>query len=493
MQKMKEFILALDQSTSGTKAILIDRSGSIAGRSDLAHRQIITAEGWCEHDPMEIWANITEVSRLVMERCGVEPVQIRGLAISNQRETAVCWRRSTGLPIHNAVTWQCARAEALIQALSTPETEELVRAVTGLRLSAYFSAAKFAWLLKNSAEAARAAADGDLCFGTVDAWLIYRLTHGAAFRTDVSNASRTQLLDLDTLDWSDEMLELFGLERRMLPEVCESCGVFGYSDLDGLLPEPIPICGVLGDSQAALLGNGCLSRGAAKLTLGTGTSVMVNAGPIRPGVSRGIVESVGWKLNGQLSYVAEGNINYTGALIVWLRDKLRLISSSRDVGPIAAGLEDNGGVYLVPAFTGLGAPYWRGDVRAAVLGLGIGCGREHIIRAAEEAVAYQIADVYNELVSSCGPIPLVFADGGAKNDAFLMQFTADMLGCELAPSEVEELSALGAGCAAMLALGWTDMASLAARGHLPGYRPAMAPERAARCYAGWKRAVKTLL
>lgn len=493
MQEMKEYILALDQSTSGTKAILIDRAGAVACRSDLAHRQIVTPEGWAEHDPMEIWANVPAVSRLVMERCGVGPGQIRAIAIANQRETAVCWRRSTGLPLYNAVTWQCARAEELTRALSTPETEERVRAVTGLRLSPYFSAAKFAWLLKNADGPAGAAAEGDLCFGTVDAWLIYRLTGGAAFKTDVSNASRTQLLDLDSLDWSPEMLGLFGLERRMLPEVCESNSLFGYSDLDGLLPGPVPICGVLGDSQAALLGNGCLDRGGAKLTLGTGTSVMVNAGPARPGVSGGIVCSVGWKLNGRLCYVAEGNINHTGALIVWLRDKLRLIENSRDVGPIAAGLEDNGGVYLVPAFTGLGAPYWRGDVRAAILGLGIGSGREHVIRAAEEAVAYQIADVYGELTASCGPIPLIYADGGAKHDSFLMQFTADMLGCELAPSEVEELSALGAGCAAMLALGWTDEPGLAARRHLPGFRPAMEPARRERCYEGWKRAVKTLL
>ena len=250
---------------------------------------------------------------------------------------------------------------------------------------------------------------------------------------------------------------------------------------------------MLGDSQAALLGNGCLNRGGAKLTLGTGTSVMVNAGSARPRLSGGVVESVGWKLNGRLCYVAEGNINYTGALIVWLKDRLCLIENSRDVGPIAAGLEDNGGVYLVPAFTGLGAPHWRGDVRAAILGLGIGSGREHIIRAAEEAVAYQIADVYGELTSSCGPIPLIFADGGAKHDTFLMQFTADMLGCELAPSEVEELSALGAGCAAMLALGWTDEAGLSHRRHLPCFRPTMEPARRERCYEGWKRAVRTLL
>lgn len=493
MQEMKEYILALDQSTSGTKAILIDRAGALAGRSDLAHRQIVTPEGWAEHDPMEIWANVPAVSRLVMERCGVGPGQIRAIAIANQRETAVCWRRSTGLPLYNAVTWQCARAEELTWALSTRETEARVRAVTGLRLSPYFSAAKFSWLLKNVGDVARAASEEDLCFGTVDAWLIYRLTRGVSFRTDVSNASRTQLLDLDSLDWSPEMLGLFGIERRMLPEVCESNSLFGYSDLDGLLPEPVPICGVLGDSQAALLGNGCLDRGGAKLTLGTGTSVMVNAGSARPRLSGGVVESVGWKLNGRLCYVAEGNINYTGALIVWLKDRLCLIENSRDVGPIAAGLEDNGGVYLVPAFTGLGAPHWRGDVRAAILGLGIGSGREHIIRAAEEAVAYQIADVYGELTSSCGPIPLIFADGGAKHDTFLMQFTADMLGCELAPSEVEELSALGAGCAAMLALGWTDETGLSHRRHLPCFRPTMEPARRERCYKGWKRAVRTLL
>lgn len=493
MGKLNEFILSIDQSTSGTKAILVGQDGHLVCRQDLPHKQLTNSLGWIEHDPKEIWANTCEAAREVIITSGVSPEQVKAIAISNQRETAVCWQRSTGKPLCNAITWQCARATSVVEEIRTPETEALVYSTTGLHLSPYFSAAKFSWMIRNVDGVYEAQKKKDICFGTIDAWLVFCMTGGSAFKTDVSNASRTQLLNLDTIDWDDRMLGLFGIDKDSLPEVCESNELYGYSDLGGIFDPPIPICGVMGDSQAALLGNGCLSPGEAKITLGTGTSVMVNTGSKRKLPDCGVVESIGWKLNGSLCYVLEGNINYTGALIVWLKNNLGIIERSRDVGKIATSVEDNGGVYIVPAFSGLGSPYWKSDARAVICGMSTNSDRRHIVRAAEEAIAYQILDIFADLCSVCGDIPRVYADGGAKNDVFLMQFIADMLSTEILPSDVEELSAMGACYASMLYLRWIDEEWLRSREHSKSFSPQMDIELRKKNYSGWKRAISMLL
>lgn len=480
-------ILAIDQSTSGTKALLFDGEGRLLGRHDLPHQQKINSQGWVSHDPMEIYRNTLETVRLLLEETGIDRESIGAVGISNQRETALLWDRDTGLPVADAVVWQCARAAGICQRLA--DRGEAIQERTGLNLSPYFPAAKWAWILENTP----GLAGKNLCAGTIDAWLVYKLTGGRVFATDYSNASRTQLFNLRTLSWDSEICGWFGIDPAMLPEVRFSDSLFGETDFEGLLPHPVPIHGVLGDSHGALFGQGCLSPGMVKATYGTGSSVMMHIGQ-RPVFSKkGLVTSLAWGMEGKVDYVLEGNINYTGAVTKWVVEELGLLSSSKEAGPVAQSADPADTTYLVPAFTGLGAPYWDSGAKAMLYGMSRTTGRAEIVKAAEECIAYQIADVLELMGQEAGvTIQELRVDGGPTKDKFLMQFQSDILKIPVAAPEREELSGMGAAFCAGIAAGvYTREIFQSVR------RRRLAPEMEETLRktkrAGWRQAVEILL
>lgn len=480
-------ILAIDQSTSGTKALLFDGEGRLLGRHDLPHEQKINSQGWVSHDPMEIYRNTLETVRLLLEETGADRESIGAVGISNQRETALLWDRDTGLPVADAVVWQCARAAGICQRLA--DRGEAIQERTGLNLSPYFPAAKWAWILENTP----GLAGKNLCAGTIDAWLVYKLTGGRVFATDYSNASRTQLFNLRTLSWDSEICGWFGIDPDFLPEVRFSDSLFGETDFEGLLPHPVPIHGVLGDSHGALFGQGCLSPGMVKATYGTGSSVMMHIGE-RPVFSKkGLVTSLAWGMEGKVDYVLEGNINYTGAVTKWVVEELGLLSSSKEAGPVAQSADPADTTYLVPAFTGLGAPYWDSGAKAMLYGMSRTTGRAEIVKAAEECIAYQIADVLELMGQEAGvTIQELRVDGGPTKDKFLMQFQSDILHIPVAAPEREELSGMGAAFCAGIAAGvYTGEIFQSVR------RRRLAPEMEETLRktkrAGWKQAVEILL
>ncbi len=478
-----KYVLAIDQSTSGTKALLLDEAGGLLKRADLSHEQKVNARGWVSHDPMEIYRNTIEAARLAVS--GIDPAKIAAIGISNQRETALIWDSETGLPVADAIVWQCGRAQEICDRLANQT--EAVRQKTGLLLSPYFPAAKWAWILENTP----GLENRQLCAGTIDSWLVYKLT--GSFKTDFSNASRTLLFNINLLQWDKELCELFGVPLESLPEVCMSDSCFGETDMEGVLPGPVPIFGVLGDSHGALFGQGCVKPGMGKATYGTGSSVMVNVGEKPVFSDSGIVTSLAWGIDGRIHYVLEGNINYTGSVIKWLVDDVKLLSSSKEAGEIAAGADPNDGTYLVPAFTGLGAPYWKSDSRAILCCMGRGTGRAEIVRAAEESIAYQIADVAFAIEKGSGiMLNELRADGGPTRDKFLMQFQSDLLGRPVAVSEREELSGIGAAYCAGIACGlygWEILEKQARTSFLPQRDLAWREKK----YRGWKQAVSLLL
>lgn len=480
-------ILAIDQSTSGTKALLFDGEGRLLGRHDLPHEQKINSQGWVSHDPMEIYRNTLETVRLLLEETGIDRESIGAVGISNQRETALLWDRDTGLPVADAVVWQCARAAGICQRLA--DRGEAIQERTGLNLSPYFPAAKWAWILENTP----GLAGKNLCAGTIDAWLVYKLTGGRVFATDYSNASRTQLFNLRTLSWDSEVCGWFGINPDFLPEVRFSDSLFGETDFEGLLPHPVPIHGVLGDSHGALFGQGCLSPGMVKATYGTGSSVMMHIGE-RPVFSKkGLVTSLAWGMEGKVDYVLEGNINYTGAVTKWVVEELGLLSSSKEAGPVAQSADPADTTYLVPAFTGLGAPYWDSGAKAMLYGMSRTTGRAEIVKAAEECIAYQIADVLELMGQEAGvTIQELRVDGGPTKDKFLMQFQSDILKIPVAAPEREELSGMGAAFCAGIAAGvYTREIFQSVR------RRRLAPEMEETLRktkrAGWRQAVEILL
>ena len=480
-------ILAIDQSTSGTKALLFDGEGRLLGRHDLPHEQKINSQGWVSHDPMEIYRNTLETVRLLLEETGIDRESIGAVGISNQRETALLWDRATGLPVADAVVWQCARAAGICQRLA--DRGEAIQERTGLNLSPYFPAAKWAWILENTP----GLAGKNLCAGTIDAWLVYKLTGGRVFATDYSNASRTQLFNLRTLSWDPEVCGWFGINPDFLPEVRFSDSLFGETNFEGFLPHPVPIHGVLGDSHGALFGQGCLSPGMVKATYGTGSSVMMHIGQ-RPVFSKkGLVTSLAWGMEGKVDYVLEGNINYTGAVTKWVVEELGLLTSSKEAGPVAQSADPADTTYLVPAFTGLGAPYWDSGAKAMLYGMSRTTGRAEIVKAAEECIAYQIADVLELMGQEAGvTIQELRVDGGPTKDKFLMQFQSDILHIPVAAPEREELSGMGAAFCAGIAAGvYTREIFQSVR------RRRLAPEMEETLRktkrAGWRQAVKILL
>ena len=482
-----KYILAIDQSTSGTKALLFDEDARLIGRSDLPHKQKISENGWVAHDPMKIWENTKGVARAIIEKNGINKDEVIGIGISNQRETALVWDRDTGLPVYDAIVWQCARGAKICEGLS--DYAEMVREHTGLRLSPYFSAAKIAWVLQNAGDLS----GRHLCCGTIDSWLVFKMTHGKEFRCDYSNASRTQLFNIRTLSWDSEICSIFGIDPETLPTVTYSDGLYGYTDLDGYFSKEIPIHGVLGDSHGALFGQGCLTPGMIKATFGTGSSVMMNIGEKPIFSDAGIVTSLAWSMGGKVNYVLEGNINYTGSVIKWLVDDVKLLGASRESGEFAAKANPEDTTYLVPAFSGLGAPYWDSEAKAAIVGMTRSTGKAEIVKAAEECIAYQITDLVLLMQQESGlPITEIRVDGGPTKDKYLMQFQSDMLSIPVAVPKNEELSGIGAAYAAGFALGLWDQ-SVYEKEERTRYLSKVDESSRKKRDDGWKAAVASVL
>lgn len=491
---MAKYVLGIDQSTQGTKALLFDEAGAIICRTDMPHRQIIDERGWVEHDPMEIYQNTLQVVRNLVEKSGIDKNDIQVLGISNQRETALVWDRETGEPVYHAVVWQCARGEAICEAIARKQgTEALVRSHTGLQLSPYFSAAKIAWVLTN-VEGARQKADaGKLCCGTIDSWLVYKLTGGKVFRTDYSNASRTQMFNIHTLRWDEDVCRLFEIPISCLADVTDSDGDYGATDFEGFLDKPIKICGVMGDSHGALFGQGCHEKGMLKTTYGTGSSIMMNIGE-NPIQSDRVVTSLAWSISGKVHYVLEGNINYTGAVITWLKDDLGLIQSPGETGELARMANPADTTYLVPAFSGLSAPYWDSHAKAVIYGMSRTTRKAELVKAGLESIAYQITDVVEAMAQDSGiPITELRVDGGATKNTYLMQFQSDIVQIPVRVPSAEELSGIGAAYMAGISAGIYDKETIFAGISHTKYLPKMRENVRNEKYSGWKEAVRKIL
>ncbi len=494
-------VLAIDQSTSATKALLYDLCGRLIDKASIDHRQIYPRPGWVEHDAEEIWQNTVEAVRTLMarihdrqdaSRC-LEPLC---LSITNQRETIVVFDRGTGEPLCNAIVWQCRRGDAICSRLEEAGHAADVRHKTGLKIDTYFSASKLKWLAENRPDIRQKLRSGEALVGTIDTYLIYRLTAGRCFATDATNASRTLLFDIGRNCWDAELCDLFDVPLATLPEVRDSDGRYGQTDVEGALPGAVPICGVMGDSQASLFAQRCFRPGTAKVTLGTGSSVLLNIGGELRHTDSGAVSTIAWSLGGKLTYSFEGIINYSAATVAWLKDQLGLIDDARQTEALATAVKDNGGVYLVPAFAGLGAPYWSRTARAAVLGMTSHTTKNHVVRAALESIAYQIRDVF-EMMKHDADVPLaaIHADGGAAANGFLVQFIADVVRLDLNVAQLPDFSPLGAAMAGMLGMGVYDsldeLAALPRDGTL--YSPTMDAQTAEAYYDGWRSAVARLL
>lgn len=486
------YIISIDQSTQGTKALLFDNKGKLQKRTDVAHRQIISENGWVSHDPEEIYRNTIRVVKDLVEESGIDRSMIKCLGISNQRETTLVWNKETGEPVTDAIVWQCSRAVEICERQSVKEQAQMIQEKTGLKLSPYFPAAKIAWILENTEDGRELSKKHGLCFGTIDTWLVYRLTGGKSYKTDYSNASRTQLFDIFSLKWDKKICELFGIEPEDLPEVCDSDSVFGMTDFEGFLEKSIPIHAVLGDSHGALFGQGCLNRGDIKATYGTGSSIMMNIGE-KPVLSlHGVVTSLAWGMNGTVNYVLEGNINYTGAVISWLKDDVRLIDSPGETESLCGEAKQDDDLYLIPAFTGLGAPHWKSNARAMLTGITRTTGKAEIVRAGIECIAYQITDVVRAMEADSGEIVHgLRVDGGPTKNGYLMQFQSDILGSEVLVPEEEELSGIGAAYAAGIAMGIYDM-DIFKNMKCISWKPKLSKEIRDKKYSGWTEAVKRI-
>lgn len=487
-------ILAIDQSTSATKAVLFDAKGKLLDKASRDHRQIYPQPGWVEHDAEEIWQNVLAVVGEIANRNSAKLAKIAALSITNQRETVLVFDRKTGKPLNHALVWQDRRGDAICAKLAKHGPDVLRK--TGLKIDTYFSASKVRWLIENKPAVAAALRSGDAVAGTIDTYLIHRLTGGAVFATDFTNASRTLLFDIGALRWDPVLCKLFKVPASALPEVRESAARFGETDVGGILPKRVPIIGVMGDSQASLFAQRCYQPGTAKATFGTGTSVMLNIGN-KPRVSeKGAVTALAWVWQGKPTYAFEGLINFSAATIEWLKNQLDIIQSAAEVEKLALSVSDNGGVYLIPAFAGLSAPYWSPDARAAIVGMTAHTNKAHIARAAQEAISYQIRDVLDMMRADADVrLRSLHADGGPTRNAFLMQFTADLTRTELLVSEVAESSAWGAAMKGLLGLGLhRSLDELAALPRaVKNFRPAMKAAEANRLHAGWLAAVKRIL
>jgi len=484
-----QYLLALDQGTTSSRAILFDDQQNIVGISQKEFTQHYPRQGWVEQDPMEIYSSQYGVMMEVIAKSGVEVRDIRGIGITNQRETTIIWDAKTGRPVYPAIVWQCRRTADMVDRLKEQGLGDYIRETTGLVPDAYFSATKIAWILDRVPDGRQRAKAGELLFGTVDSWLIWKLTGGAVHVTDYTNASRTMLFNIHTLEWDERLLEIFDIPREMLPQVHDSSEIYGYTTIQG---ESIPIAGIAGDQQAALFGQCCFEVGQAKNTYGTGCFLLMNTGD-KPCMSQnGLITTIAIGLNGQVQYALEGSVFVGGAVIQWLRDEMRFITESKDAEYYAQKVENTGGVYLVPAFTGLGAPHWDMYARGCLIGLTRGTRREHIIRAAQESIAYQSYDLVKAMEKDTGSeLSELKVDGGASRDAFLMQFQADILGCEVHRPMIRETTALGAAYLAGLAVGvWKDQEEIRRLWNCDvTFRSKMEEEEREKLLRGWHKAV----
>lgn len=492
---MAKYLLALDQGTTSSRCIIFDRHGNICSKVQREFRQIFPRDGWVEHDATEIWASQMGVAVEAMLSIGATAADIAAIGITNQRETVVVWDRKTGEPICHAIVWQCRRTAEYCDALKQGGMESEIRSRTGLLIDPYFSATKLRWILENVEGARERAERGELLFGTIDTWLIYRLTGGQVHATDPSNAARTMLFNIHTLQWDEELLKLFEIPACMMPKVLPSSGVFGYT-APHLFGGSIPIAGVAGDQQAALFGQCCFDAGDAKNTYGTGGFLLMNIGK-KPVLSEGgLLTTVGWQIGNEVSYVTEGSVFVCGAVIQWIRDGLGLLKRASDSEKMAMKVPDNGGVYLVPAFVGLGAPYWDAYARGGIQGLTRAANKNHIVRAALESMAYQTADVLEAMKRETGtPLSALRVDGGASANNFLLQFQADVLNVELLRPRCVETTAWGAASLAGLAVGvYSDTEELRREWQIDrSFAPQMSAQTREKLLAGWHRAVERTL
>ncbi len=493
----KKYIIALDQGTTSSRAIIFDSEQKIVGVAQKEFTQIYPKEGWVEHDPMEIWSSQSGVLAEVIARTGVSQHDIIGIGITNQRETTIVWDKNTGKPVYNAIVWQCRRTAKICDELKKIEgLDEYVRENTGLLIDAYFSGTKIKWILDNVEGAREKAGRGELLFGTVDTWLIWKLTNGKVHATDYTNASRTMIYNIKKLEWDEKLLDILGIPKSMLPEVKDSSGTFGYANLGGKGGHRVPIAGVAGDQQAALFGQACFKEGDSKNTYGTGCFLLMNTGEKMVRSQNGLVTTIAIGLNGKVEYALEGSIFIGGASVQWLRDELKLVGESRDTEYFARKVKDSAGVYVVPAFVGLGAPYWDMYARGAIVGLTRGANKNHIIRATLESIAYQTRDVLEAMQEDSGiKLSSLKVDGGAAANNFLMEFQADILGTAVRRPMTLETTALGAAYLAGLAVGfWETKDEITAQWKLDTeFVPNMCEDERAKKYKGWKKAVKRAL
>ncbi|HWC03421.1 MAG TPA: glycerol kinase GlpK [Methylomirabilota bacterium] len=491
-------VLALDQGTTGSTALVVGDDGTVLGRGYRELPQYYPQPGWVEHDPAEIWTTQLDAARTALAAARVPPRDVVAIGIANQRETTLLWDRRTGVPVHRAIVWQCRRSAPLCERLRADGLEPLVRARTGLVLDAYFSGTKIAWLLDARPELRERARRGELAFGTVDTWLLWQLTGGRVHATDPSNASRTLCFDIRHLDWDAELIRHLGIPREVFPAVRPSAGVFGETIAREGLPAGIPVAGIAGDQQAALFGQGAMAPGEAKNTYGTGCFLLLNTGSTPVASNSGLLTTVAWSLpsvgagSPAVSYALEGAIFVAGAAVQWLRDGLGLIGTAAETEALARSVADTGGVYLVPAFVGLGAPYWDMYARGTLVGLTRGTTRAHVARATLEAIAYQTRDVLDVMASEAGRLPAELrVDGGATENDFLCQFQADVLGLPILRPRIRETTGVGAAYLAGLGVGlWPRPEVLRDLWRLDrAFEPSMPAERRAALYAGWQRAV----
>lgn len=487
---MAQYILALDQGTTSSRAILFDKQQNIIGISQKEFTQHYPKEGWVEHDPMEIYSSQYAVMMEVIAQSGVDVKDIKGIGITNQRETTILWDAKTGRPVYNAIVWQCRRTADRIDQLKQQGLEEYIRKTTGLVPDAYFSATKIAWILDHVPQGRERAKKGEILFGTVDSWLIWKLSGGKVHVTDYTNASRTMLFNINTLSWDEKLLDALDIPVQMLPQVKNSSEIYAYTTIQG---EEIPIAGIAGDQQAALFGQCCFEQGQAKNTYGTGCFLLMNTGDKPCFSQNGLITTIAIGLNGKVQYALEGSVFVGGAVIQWIRDEMRFINESKDAEYYAQKVEDTGGVYLVPAFTGLGAPHWDMYARGCIIGITRGTKREHIIRAAQESIAYQSYDLVKAMDKDTGvSIRELKVDGGASRDAFLMQFQADVLDCEVRRPMIRETTALGAAYLAGLAVDvWKDTDEIRKLWNCDTvFQSQMKAERREKLLRDWHRAVE---
>ncbi|MCP3942644.1 MAG: glycerol kinase GlpK [Desulfobacteraceae bacterium] len=492
----KKYVISIDQGTTSSRAILFDKTGDIKLITQKEFTQIFPQPGWVEHDALEIWSSVMSVVAEAMAHKDISGEEIASIGITNQRETAVVWDKNTGLPVYNAIVWQSRQTSDICDDLKAKGFDQTVRDKTGLLIDAYFSGTKVKWILDN-VEGAREKADrGDLLFGTIDTWLIWKLTDGKTHVTDYSNASRTLMYNIHELKWDEELLEMLTVPASMLPEVKPSSQVYGHTTHDKFFGYEIPIAGIAGDQQAALFGQACYEKGMAKNTYGTGCFMLMNTGEKAVKSENGLLTTIAWGIDGKVEYALEGSVFVAGSAIQWLRDGMRMLKDAKDSEDYAKRVESTDGVYVVPAFVGLGTPYWDSDVRGSIFGVTRGTTKEHFIRATLESLAYQVKDVISAMEADSGiATKTLRVDGGATSNDFLLQFQSDILGAEVERPVVVETTALGAAYLAGLAVGfWKDRAEIASKWMKDKtFKVEMDSDRSKEIYKGWKKAVNAAM